>query len=98
MTTKTIRQPVLTSKALQELEALKGQPIDLTDPDAPEVTDWHDAERGKFNFARHYALQEQTLSKAFDPDVIEWITHQDNKTQKSVNEMLRQMMSIVKPA
>ncbi|WP_278932066.1 hypothetical protein [Moraxella osloensis] len=42
-------------------------------------------------------MQEQTLSKAFDPDVIEWITHQDNKTQKSVNEMLRQMMSIVKP-
>lgn len=98
MTTKTIRQPVLTSKALQELEALKGQPIDLTDPDAPEVTDWRDAERGKFNFPKHYAMQEQTLSKAFDPDVIEWITHQDNKTQKSVNEMLRQMMSIVKPA
>lgn len=98
MTTKTIRQPVLTSKALQELEALKGQPIDLTDPDAPEVTDWSQAELGKFKFTKHYTLQEQTLSKAFDADVIEWITHQDNNTQKSINEMLRQMMSIIKMA
>lgn len=98
MTDKTIKQPVLTSTALQELEALKVQPIDLTDSDAPEVTDWHDAKRGKFHFTKHYTLQEQTLSKAFDPDVIEWIAHQDDKTQKSINEMLRQMMSIVKPA
>lgn len=98
MPIKHIKQPVLTSQALQELEALKGKPIDLTDPEAPEITDWSQAERGKFAFTKYYTLQEETLSKAFDPDVIDWITHQDNKTQKSVNEMLRQMMSIVQTA
>ena len=38
----------LNERAKAELTALEGRPIDLTDPDAPEVTDWSTAQRGKF--------------------------------------------------
>ena len=35
-------------RAKAELAAIEERPIDLTDPDVPEVTDWSTAQRGKF--------------------------------------------------
>ncbi len=97
MPTQTIKQPVLTAKAISEMENLKKRPVDLTDE--PEVLDWSNAKRGMFKFAKHYELQsENSKNKAFDDDVIEWVAKQDTNTKIHINEMLRHMMLMYQPS
>jgi hypothetical protein len=38
----------LSDSRSKELKELNERPIDLSDPDAPEIVDWMAAERGRF--------------------------------------------------
>ncbi len=39
---------MLTEQAVEELASLAGRLVDVSDPDAPEITDWKTAQRGQF--------------------------------------------------
>lgn len=80
----------LTPKIHAELEVLKNIPdreIDLTDPDAPEITDWSTAVRGKF-----YRPIKQQVTLRLDSDVLDWFKHQANKYQTLINQVCREYM------
>ncbi len=96
MQTRTIKQPVLTAKAIEEINDLKGREIDLTDE--PEILDWSNAKRGMFKFNKHYELQtEETKKQAFDDDIVDWVAKQNPTIKLHINEMLRHMISIYQP-
>lgn len=77
----------LDERALAELEALEEWPIDLTDPDAPEVTEWGGAVRGKF-----YRPVKKAISIRVDADVLAWFQAQGGRYQRRMNEALREYM------
>ncbi|MFO1428726.1 MAG: BrnA antitoxin family protein [Candidatus Competibacteraceae bacterium] len=77
----------LNERAKNELAALKDRPIDLTDPDAPEVTDWSTAQRGKF-----YRPIKQQITVQLDKDVLEWFMKQPGQYQTLINEACREYM------
>ncbi|MBS9780594.1 MAG: toxin-antitoxin system, antitoxin component [Moraxellaceae bacterium] len=70
-------KPTLTTEQLAEIEALKHRDIDLSD--APEVTDWSNAVRGRFTRDNYLKL---------DDDVLNWVL----KNDINPNEILRQSM------
>lgn len=78
----------LTEKAKKELENLKKRPIDLSDPDAPEITDWSNAIVGKF-----YRPIKKQITIRIDVDILEWFKHQPEKYQKLINNACRQYMN-----
>ncbi len=70
-------KPILTAEQLAEIEALQHREIDLSD--APEVTDWSGAVRGRFTRGKNLQL---------DDDVLNWVlTNNINP-----NEILRHSM------
>ena len=77
--TKTI------SAELAALEAMSEDQIDLSD--APEITDWSGAVRGKF-----YRPEKQAVSIRLDADVVAWFKQAEPKYQTAVNRVLRDYM------
>lgn len=75
----------LNEKARRELRRLAERPIDLTDPDAPEVGKWIVAERGRF----YRPLKEQ-ITLRLDKDIIAWFKASGRKYQTRMNDALRE--------
>ena len=73
-------KPVLTSKQLAEIEALKSREIDLSD--MPEELDWSDAVRGRFS-KRHLPV---------DDEVFAWLQKDGLAPEVRLNELLHKLM------
>ena len=78
---------LLNDKARAELVALKNRPVDLSDPDAPEITDWSNAVVGKF-----YRPIKKQITLRLDADMLEWFKAQGGKYQARINKALREYM------
>ena len=74
------------SAELAYLEALADEDIDTSD--APEITDWTGAVRGKF-----YRPNKQTVTIRLDADVVAWLKDREPKYQTAVNRILRDYMT-----
>jgi hypothetical protein len=87
-------QPVLTPEQVEELNALKGREIDLSD--APETTDWSKAKRGRFAHKAILAEEHQaaTQVRVLDADVASWLSTQDQETKRHINDMIRHVMAL----
>jgi uncharacterized protein (DUF4415 family) len=55
--------------------------------DIPEVTDWHDAVRGRF-----YRPVKKAISLRVDADILVWFRSLGGKYQSRMNEALREYM------
>lgn len=80
----------VTPEMLIELEKLALMPddeIDLGDPDAPEITNWSHAVRGKF-----YRPVKKMISIRIDMDVLDWFKHAGKRYQKLINSACREYM------
>lgn len=87
MPTVTHKSKGLTPDIKAQLDALAAMPDDTIDlSDMPEVTDWSDAERGRF-----YRPVKQQLTLRVDADVVHWFkTHaQGGGYQTRINQALR---------
>ncbi len=71
---------------LAAIEALADEDIDTSD--APEITDWTGAVRGKF-----YRPNKQTVTIRLDADVVAWLKAREPKYQTAVNRILRDYMT-----
>lgn len=60
---------------------------DIDTSDIPEVTDWSNAERGKF-----YRPIKKQITLRLDADMLEWFRKHGNKYQTRINQILRQYM------
>lgn len=69
----------------QELERASKRPIDLTDPDAPEITDFNNFVQGKF-----YRPVKQQITIRIDADVLAWFKEKSDKYQSLINQALRE--------
>ncbi len=78
---------LLNDKIRAELAALKNRPVDLSDPDAPEITDWSRAVIGKF-----YRPIKKQVTLRLDADMLEWFKAQGGKYQARINQALREYM------
>lgn len=76
-----------TRAPLLEVEALPGDKIDLSDPDAPETLDWTGAVRG-----RVYKPVERLASLRIDADVLAFFEAQGPGYQTRINNVLRESM------
>ena len=74
-------------KRLVDAAARPDNKIDLSAPDAPEVTDWSGAVRGKF-----YKPVKALKSLRLDADVLAWFQAQGTGYQTRINEVLREAM------
>jgi uncharacterized protein (DUF4415 family) len=75
---------------LAELHAVASMPddqIDTSDPDAPEVTDWSGATRGRF-----YRPMKKLKSLRVDEDVLAYFQAQGPGYQTRINRVLRAAM------
>ena len=72
-------------KELAALDAMRDEDIDLSD--APEVTDWAVAERGKF----HRPVKEQVTLR-LDADLLHWFKQSGKGYQTRINAALRQFV------
>lgn len=77
----------LTQKMMKELKALKQRKIDLSDEDAPEITNWEKAVVGKF-----YRPIKKQITVRIDADVLEWFRHVAKKYQILINIACREYM------
>ncbi len=87
MPTVTHKSKGLTPEIKGQLEALAAMPDDTIDlSDVPEVTDWSNAERGRF-----FRPVKQQLTLRVDADVVHWFkTHaQGAGYQTRINQALR---------
>lgn len=73
------------SAELAAIDAIRDEDIDLSD--APEITDWTGAVRGKF-----YRPEKQTVTIRLDADVVAWFKGAEPKYQTAVNRVLREYM------
>jgi len=73
------------SAELAVIDAIRDEDIDLSD--APEITDWTGAVRGKF-----YRPEKQTVTIRLDADVVAWFKGSEPKYQTAVNRVLREYM------
>jgi hypothetical protein len=73
-------KPVLTAEQLEELEALRYREINLSD--APEVTDWSGAVRGRFMQKRLPVSNE----------AYEWLQKGGQPAEVRLNELLQELM------
>jgi uncharacterized protein (DUF4415 family) len=78
---------MLTDKMMKELKALKHRKIDLSDEDAPEITDWQKSVVGKF-----YRPIKKQVTIRIDMDVLEWFRHSSKKYQTLINTACREYM------
>ena len=68
-----------------ELKKLEKRPIDLNDPDAPEIEEFMVRERGEF-----YRPVKQQITMRLDKDIIAWFKASGDKYQTRINEALRE--------
>lgn len=73
------------SAELAIIDAMTDDEIDLSD--APEITDWTGAVRGKF-----YRPEKQAVTIRLDADVVAWFKGREPKYQTAVNRVLRDYM------
>lgn len=73
------------SAELAVIDAMAEEDIDLSD--APEITDWTGAVRGKF-----YRPEKQAVTIRLDADVVAWFKSSEPKYQTAVNRVLRDYM------
>lgn len=81
----------LTAEEKAEIDALRSRPdseIDLTDPDAPEVTNWAGAVRGSL-----YRPVKQPITMRIDADLLEWFQRQGPGYQTRINAALREYVA-----
>ncbi len=78
----------LTEKALKEIENLKKRKVDLSDKDAPEITQWDGSVVGKF-----YRPMKQQVTIRLDADVLDWFKNAAEKYQTLINEACRDYMN-----
>jgi len=78
---------MLTEEMMKELKALKKRKIDLSDKDAPEITDWDKAIIGKF-----YRPTKKQITVRIDSDVLEWFRLNAKKYQTLINIACREYM------
>lgn len=72
---------------LEWLAAMSDEDIDLTDPDAPDVSKVTGWVRGKF-----YRPVKKAISIRVDADVLTWFQSQEGRYQRRMNEALREYM------
>lgn len=72
---------------LEWLAAMSDEDIDLTDPDAPDVSEVTGWVRGKF-----YRPVKKAISIRVDADVLTWFQSQEGRYQRRMNEALREYM------
>lgn len=72
---------------MKELKALKNRKIDLSDKDAPEITNWEKAVIGKF-----YRPVKKQITVRIDADVLEWFKLTAEKYQTLINTACREYM------
>ena len=69
----------------RELRKLKDRPIDVSDPDAPEIEEFMVRERARF-----YRPVKQQITLRLDKDIIAWFKTSGGKYQTRINEALRE--------
>ena len=67
-----------------KLGKLEHRPLDLSDPDAPEIEEFMVRERGKF-----YRPIKQQITLRMDKDIIAWFKARGDKYQTRINGALR---------
>lgn len=72
---------------LKKLVAIKHRKIDLSDKDAPEITDWENAVLGKF-----YRPIKKQITVRIDADILNWFRHASDKYQTLINQACREYM------
>ncbi len=72
---------------IKELKALKNRKINLSDKDAPEITNWDDAVVGKF-----YRPIKKQITVRIDADVLAWFKLSARKYQTLINTACREYM------
>lgn len=77
----------MIEKMMKELKSLKNRKIDLSDKDAPEITNWEGTVIGKF-----YRPVKKQITVRIDADVLEWFRHAAEKYQTLINEACREYM------
>src|SRR3990167_4501432 len=78
---------MLTEKMMKELKTLKHRKVNLSDEDAPEITNWEKAVVGKF-----YRPIKKQITVRIDADVLEWFRHAAKKYQTLINLACREYM------
>ena len=73
------------SAELAVIDAMTDDEIDFSD--APEITDWTGAVRGKF-----FRPEKQAVTIRLDADVVAWFKGSEPKYQTAVNRVLRDYM------
>ena len=75
-----------TRRQTDELRRLREQADDEIDTeDIPEVTDWSDAQRGRF-----YRPVKKQITLRLDADVLAWFRARGSRYQTRINEALRE--------
>lgn len=78
-----------TKHELDELRRLADSSEDAIDTqDAPDRTDWHIAERGRF-----YRPVKQQITLRLDADVVAWFKSRRGKYQTRINAALREYVA-----
>lgn len=78
----------LTGDIGKQIKAIKLQRrINLSDPDAPEITQWKNAMVGKF-----YRPIKKQITIRIDADILEWFKHAGEKYQSLINQACREYM------
>lgn len=73
---------------VKELKALKKRKINLSDKNAPEITNWEQAVVGKF-----YRPVKRQITVRIDADVLEWFKLNAEKYQTLINLACREYMA-----
>lgn len=73
---------------VKELKALKNRKINLSDKNAPEITNWEEAVVGKF-----YRPVKRQITVRIDADVLEWFKLNAEKYQTLINLACREYMT-----
>ncbi len=90
VSSKTVRAGRLSPALMEELQAVAALPddqINTADPDAPEVTDWSGAVRGRF-----YRPIKKQKTLRIDADVLAFFEAQGAGYQTRINRALRASM------
>jgi len=90
---KRVRSEPTTQRLLNEIKTLEQMvDADIDTSDAPEVTDWSGAVRGKF-----YRPVKQLLSVRLDADVVAWFKASGDGYQTRMNAALREYVESHSP-